>query len=63
LQYGQLRKGLYTMNEEITKVFESIGNNKEEPNKIFEGKNGKMIVHGDLNIDLIARYFLKLKQK
>jgi hypothetical protein len=51
------------MNEEITKVFESIGNNKEEPNKIFEGKNGKMIVHGDLNIDLIARYFLKLKQK
>jgi hypothetical protein len=44
------------MNEEIKKVFDS------HDKKIYEGKNGKMIVNGELNIDLIARYFLGLKQ-
>lgn len=45
------------MNEKISKIFDS-------PNKkIYEGEHGILTVHGKLNIDLIARYLLELKQK
>jgi hypothetical protein len=44
------------MEEYIKKIFDSPSK------KIYEGKSGKMIVNGELNVDLIARYFLGLKQ-